>query len=145
MGKVWVGVASREHVIAAVRGGFCQLNHGREAPVRRLSPGDWIIFYSPRTRMEGGEALQAFTAVGTIIDERPFQVEQGKGFYPFRRETRYLKTKEAPIQPMLDDLTFTQGRSNWGRTLRRGVFEISREDYARIAHAMGIRVSFHRA
>ena len=45
MARFWVGVASREHVLAAVRGAFCQLNHGKEAPVRRLQMGDSIVFY----------------------------------------------------------------------------------------------------
>lgn len=136
MVKIWVGVVSREHVQIAVRGEFCQLNHGKEAPARRLRRGDKIIYYSPRTRMKDGEPLQAFTAVGTITDEEPFQVTQTKGFHPFRRHTHYLKTKEAPIQPMLDDLDFTKGRSNWGMALRRGMFEISHHDYNRIARAM---------
>ena len=113
MSRFWVGVASREHVKAAVHGGFCQLNHGKETPVRELDRSDKMIFYSPRTQMKGGEALQAFTAVGTIIDDEPYQVEQAKGFHPFRRKTRYFKAKEAPIQLMLDDLSFTRDRSNW--------------------------------
>jgi hypothetical protein len=68
MARFWVGVASREHVLAAVRGAFCQLNHGKEAPVRRLEMGDSIVFYSRRERIEGGESLQAFTAVARILD-----------------------------------------------------------------------------
>ena len=47
----WIGVASREHVLRAGKGGFCQLSHGKEAPVQRLHQGDVIIFYSPRERM----------------------------------------------------------------------------------------------
>lgn len=136
--RVRVGVASREHVYAAVRGGFCQLNHGKEAPLRRMNRDDKLIYYSPRTRMQGGEALHAFTAVGTITDDEPFQVRQAEGFHPFRRNTCYLKTKEAPIQVMLGDLTFTKGRSGWGMAIRRGVFEISHEDYNKIAKAMSL-------
>ena len=83
MARFWVGVASREHVLASVRGAFCQLNHGKEAPVRRLQMGDRIVFYSPRERMEGGESLQAFTAAERIVDEVPCQVEQSKDFRPF--------------------------------------------------------------
>jgi hypothetical protein len=51
MGRFWVGVASREHVLAAVRGGVCQLNHGKQAPVRRLHMGEGMV---------GGELIQAF-------------------------------------------------------------------------------------
>ncbi len=62
MVSYWVGVASREHVSAAVHGGFCQLSHGKDAPVRRLDRGDFLIFYSPHGRMGERTPLQAFTA-----------------------------------------------------------------------------------
>ena len=138
MAKFWVGVASREHVLAAVRGAFCQLNHGKEAPVRRLQMGDCIVFYSPREHMEGGESLQAFTAAGRILDDVPYQVEQSKDFRPFRRKTEYFKSKDASIHPLLEELSFTKGRSNWGAALRMGIFQMKREDYMKIATAMGI-------
>ena len=138
MTKFWVGIASREHVLAAVRGGFCQLNHGKEAPVRRLQMGDGIVFYSPRERLEGGESLQAFTAVGRIVGEAPYQVEQSKDFKPFRRKTEYFKSKDASIHPLLEDLSFTKGRRNWGSAFRTGTFQMKREDYRKIAIAMGI-------
>jgi hypothetical protein len=138
MARFWVGIASREHVLAAVRGGFCQLNHGKEAPVRRLQTGDRIVFYSPRERTEGGESLQAFTAAGRIVDEVPYQVEQSKDFRPFRRKTEYLKGKDAPIHPLLEELSFTKGRINWGAAFRTGIFQIKREDYMKIAMTMGI-------
>jgi len=100
--------------------------------------GDSIVFYSPRKRMEGGESLQAFTAAGRILDEVPYQVEQSKDFRPFRRKTEYLKSKDASIRPLLEELSFTKGRSNWGASLRMGVFQMTREDYMKIAIAMGI-------
>jgi hypothetical protein len=136
--RFWVGVVSREHVLAAVRGAFCQLNHGKEAPVRRLQMGDSIVFYSPRERMEGGESLQAFTAAGRILDKVPYQVEQSENFRPFRRKTEYFKSKDASIHPLLEELSFTKGRSNWGAAFRMGVFQIKREDYMKIVTAMGI-------
>ena len=138
MARFWVGVASREHVLAAVSGGFCQLNHGKEAPVRRLQMGDSIVFYSPRERMQGGKSLHAFTAAGRILDEVPYQVEQSKDFRPFRRKTEYFKSKDASIHPLLEELSFTKGRSNWGAALRLGIFQMKREDYMKIVVAMGI-------
>jgi hypothetical protein len=136
--RFWVGVVSREHVLAAVRGAFCQLNHGKEAPVRRLQMGDSIVFYSPRERMEGGESLQAFTAAGRILDKVPYQVEQSENFRPFRRKTEYFKSKDASIHPLLEELSFTKGRSNWGAAFRMGVFQMKHEDYMKIVTAMGI-------
>jgi hypothetical protein len=34
--KYWIGVASRNHVRMGMAGGFCQLCHGKAAPMRRL-------------------------------------------------------------------------------------------------------------
>lgn len=53
----WVGVTSREYVALAVAGGFCQLNHGKQAPLRRMTPGDHILYYVPRDRMLAGEIV----------------------------------------------------------------------------------------
>jgi EVE domain len=134
MRRYFVGVVSREHVRAAVEGGFCQLCHGKEAPLRRMAVGDKILYYSPRERMKGGEVLQAFTALGEVVGDT-YQVETGD-FRPFRREVRYETTHDAPIRPMLDELVFTKGRTAWGQQLRRGTFLIEAEDYERIAGAM---------
>ncbi len=68
--KHWVGVVSRDHVMIGVEGGFCQVNHGKEAPLRRMAKGDHMLYYSPRERIKDGEIIQAFTAVGTIIDDK---------------------------------------------------------------------------
>ena len=49
--RYWVGVASREHVLLGVAGGFCQVCHGKQAPLARMKRGDWILYYSPKTGM----------------------------------------------------------------------------------------------
>lgn len=69
----WVGVASREHVAAAVEDGFCQLNHGKEALLKRIRPGDRIVYYPPRERMRAGAVVQAFVALGTILPREPYR------------------------------------------------------------------------
>jgi hypothetical protein len=137
--KYWVGVASRDHVMKGVAGGFCQLSHGKHAPVARLKPGDRIVYYSPREEMKGGDPVQAFTAIGEIKPGEPYEGVMGEGFRPIRRDVDFFTAKEAPIRPLLDKLSFTQGRASWGYAFRRGVFEISAEDYAIIAEAMGAR------
>ena len=134
----WVGVASRDHVLLAVRGGFCQLNHGKEAPMKRLSPGDRILYYSPRTEMRAGQALQAFTAVGEVLSGEPYQVKQSDRFQPFRRDVRYFDAREAPIRPLLPVLAFAQGGASWGQVMRRGTFRIDATDYKTIAEAMHV-------
>jgi hypothetical protein len=135
----WVGVASHDHVLGAVEGGFCQLGHGKEALVRPLKAGDLIVFYSPRELMGSGPALQAFTAAGRILDEAPYEVEQSAGFCPYRRRTKFFKSRQAPVRPLLEELTFTQGNESWGLAFRKGAFRITADDFKRIAKAMSIK------
>jgi hypothetical protein len=136
--RYWIGVASRDHVMRGVAGGFCQLSHGKAAPVRRLSPGDWLAYYSPRESMGEGEPVQAFTAIGRIKPGEPYEGVMGGGFHALRRDVAFLKTKDAPIRPLLDDLSFTRGRASWGYAFRRGSFEVTADDFHVIAKAMGV-------
>ncbi|MGA8430448.1 MAG: SDR family NAD(P)-dependent oxidoreductase [Candidatus Sulfotelmatobacter sp.] len=78
--------------------------------VRRLKAGDLIVFYSPRELMGSGPVLQAFTAAGRILHELPYEAEQSSGFRPYRRRTKFFKSRQAPVRPLLQELTFTQGR-----------------------------------
>lgn len=135
--RYWIGVASRDHVMKGVAGGFCQLGHGKAALIRRLSPGDWIIYYSPRTSMDEGEAVQAFTAIGEIKVGEPYVGNMG-GLHPTRRDVDFLQAAEAPVRPLLDSLSFARGQSSWGYAFRRGSFAIDAADFAIIAKAMGV-------
>jgi hypothetical protein len=138
--KYWIGVASRDHVKAGVAGGFCQLGHGKHTPVARLSPGDRIVYYSPRTTMNGGETVQAFTAIGEVLPGEVYEANMGAGFVPARRDVRFYDASDAPIRPLLDRLSFTKGQKSWGYAFRRGVFQMSEDDYALIAAAMGAKI-----
>jgi len=144
MARYWIGVASRDHVRAGVRGEFAQLGHGKAAPVRRLSRGDGIVYYSPRTALKSGEVLQAFTAIGQIIDDSPSQVEQTADFHPYRRSARFEKAREVAIHSLLERLSFTRGRDNWGMQFRRGSFEIPKDDFIMIGRAMGVAPPIER-
>jgi hypothetical protein len=134
--KNWINTISREHVHLGVAGGFTQAGHGKRAPLQRLRRDDLIVFYSPRTALDAGEALQRFTAIGRIADEEPFQVQMSPDFHPWRRKVHFLTAAEAPIQPLIPALEFIQKRSNWGFSFRRGLFEITPADMATIADAM---------
>lgn len=136
--RYWLGVVSRDHVRRAIGGGFCQANHGQEAPMKRLSKGDGVLYYSPRETMLGGAPIKAFVAIGRVADEAPYQVAQSEEFRPFRRQVTYFDATDAPIAPLLNALSFTRGGRNWGRVLRRGFFEIEPADYEAIAEAMGV-------
>ena len=136
--KSWIAVASAEHVRLGRSQGFMQVCHGKAAPLRRISPGDAVTYYSPTERFGGLERLQAFTAIGTVKPGAPYQIDMGDGFRPFRRDVAWSEATEAPIHPMLEHLSFARGNKNWGYQLRFGLFEIPSQDLLLIAEAMGV-------
>jgi len=136
--RCWINTVSRSHVLLGREGGFTQADHGRDTRLKRLRKGDLLAFYSPRTDFRGGEPLQAFTALGRIADEVPYQVEMTPSFHPWRRRVTFFESREAPIRPLLDELSFIPDAKSWGMVFRRGLFEVPREDFERIAAAMGV-------
>lgn len=136
MTRYWIGVASRDHVEIGAAGDFAQLSHGKERPLRRMQPGDWLVYYSPRTGRSGGETVQAFTRIGRILDGAVYQHRMSDTFVPFRRDVAYVPCQEAPIRPLIDHLTFINDAARWGYPFRAGHFEISQDDFRVIAMAM---------
>ncbi|MBZ9891282.1 EVE domain-containing protein [Mesorhizobium sp. BR1-1-3] len=137
MSAYWIAVASAEHVRRGRTAGFMQVNHGKAAPLRRVKPGDGVVYYSPTTVLGEKDGLQAFTAIGIVREGEPYQGDMGAGFTPFRRDVVWAKAEEAPIKPLLDRLDFTVAKSKWGYQLRFGLFEIGDHDFRVIAEAMG--------
>lgn len=135
--RFWVGVVSKEHVLRGVEGGFAQLCHGKRAPLARMQPGDWLVYYSPRSAFRGGAPCQSFTALGSVVEDSVYAFDMGGGFVPFRRAVRFLPCHDAPIRPLLDRLSFLPDRQHWGAPFRRGHFEIPAEDFRCIVEAMG--------
>lgn len=134
--KYWIGVVQREHVQRGVAGGFAQTNHGAKS-IQRMSPGDGLVYYSPKTSYPDGAPLREFTAIGTIADAEPWQADEGDR-RPWRRTVEYdAGATSTPIAPLLDVLELTRGNSNWGFIMRRGQVEISRHDFEIIAREMG--------
>jgi hypothetical protein len=138
MSRNWVAVASAEHVRIGRSKGFMQVSHGKAAPLKRIHPGDAVVYYSPATVLRGNDKLQSFTAIGIVKDGVPYQVDMGGGFCPFRRDVNWHTAAEVPIKPLMGSLQFTAARSNWGFQLRFGLFEISEHDMAMIATVMGV-------
>ncbi|AWB43458.1 EVE domain-containing protein [Paenibacillus sp. CAA11] len=134
--RYWIGVVSASHVKRGVQGGFAQLCHGKAAPLRRMKPGDWLIYYSPRTDLLKGEPLQAFTAIGQVEDDRVYEYPMSESFVPFRRNIRYLPCREVKIAVLLDELNLTRGKRSWGYAFRYGQVEIEEEDFLTIARSM---------
>jgi hypothetical protein len=141
MSRNWVAVASAEHVRIGRSQGFMQVSHGKAAPLKRIRPGDAVVYYSPTTVLRGKDKLQSFTAIGVVKDGAPYQADMGGGFCPFRRDVCWRTAREVPIKPLLGSLNFTTAGSNWGFQLRFGLFEISERDMALIATAMGVSLS----
>lgn len=135
----WVAVASAEHVAIGRAEGFMQVGHGKGAPLRRLHAGDRIAYYSSVRVLGGKDACQAFTAIGTVRDERVYQGKMAGGFEPFRKDVDWLAAIEAPIRPLLESLSFTHGKSNWGYAFRFGLLKVPADDMALIAQAMQAR------
>ena len=134
--RYWINTVSRAHVERGVQGGFTQANHGKAAGLKRIENGDRIVFYSPRTDYPDGEPLQNFTAIGSIIDDEPFQVEMAPDFHPWRRRVTFEPCSETPIRPLIESLEFIRNKKSWGVVFRRGLFEIPANDFVKIAAAM---------
>jgi EVE domain len=141
--RYWIGVASQDHVLQGMAGGFCQLCHGKSNPLKRMTEGDWIVYYSPRTAMAKGEAVQAFTAVGKILPGEPYLFDMGNGFIPHRRDVKFVAAKEAPIRSLIEDLSFIKNKQSWGYIFRFGLLEIPEPDFQRIMLAMNAQVTVH--
>ncbi|MBA4489977.1 EVE domain-containing protein [Paracoccus sp. S1E-3] len=132
--RYWVGTVSREHVLIGVEGGFAMMNHGKLAPLLRLSPGDGLVYYSPKTAWPDGAPLKAFTAIGWLRDSEPYPAQMPTGQTGYRRDIDWMAATETPIQSLSHGLEFTRG--NWGMLARRGLFEISGADFETIRAAM---------
>ena len=133
----WLGVVSRAHVRKGIAGGFAQLCHGKVQPLRRMRPGDWLIYYSPTIEM-GGDALRAFTAIGRVEGSEVYQYDMGGGFVPYRRNVRYADAEELLLDMIKPKLELC-ARRNWAMALRRGHLRLEAADFATIAAAMGVR------
>jgi hypothetical protein len=138
MTRYWIGVASHEHVQRGIKGGFAQVCHGKIGTLKYMSEGDWLIYYSPTYHFGGKDACRCFTAIGTIDKGEPYIFEMSKDFIPWRRNVTFHKSKEAPIELLLEDLSFIKDKKKWGFPFRRGSFEIPCHDFELIAKSMGV-------
>lgn len=136
--KCWIAVASADHVAIGRAQGFAQVSHGKSGPLKRVRPGDTIIYYAPVQTFGTRGRLQAFVAHGRFAQGEVYQGHMAAGFTPARRDVIWDAAHPAPIAPLLPHLSFTAGKANWGAPFRWGFFEIPQADAALIARAMGI-------
>jgi len=132
----WIAVASGEHVQRGVAQGFMQVCHGKATPLRRVHPGDRVVYYSPTHRFQGKDPLRAFTAIGIVGDGEAYQVDLGEGFYPFRRSVSWRAFQVTPIAGLRERLEFCGDGPNWAGKFRFGLFTISDSDFGIIETAM---------
>ena len=132
----WINTVSADHVQRGVAGGFAQANHGKPDMLRKMSRDDWVIFYSPKTAFEKGAPLQAFTAIGRIVDVEPYQVQVSPKFYPWLRDMTFLPCTATPIRPLLTRLQFIADPQRWGYKFRFGMFRIDEVDFDLIRSEM---------
>ena len=138
--KYWINTVSKDHLQRGLEGGFTQANHGSPYNLKRMSRGDLIIFYSPKTKFKDGKPLQVFTALGKCIDDEPYQAEISPDFHPWRRDIKFMKCIETPIKNLISDLNFIKDKQKWGFPFKRGMFEITKNDFIKIVNAMGVRL-----
>lgn len=131
--RYFVGVASKNHIEIGCAGGFCQLCHGKSAPLKRMKQGDRIIYYSPKLCLDSKEPYQQFTALGTIADENVYQVEMFQGFFPFRRNVVWDEImRECPLSVAKTHCEW----KNYAPKLRFGHFEVSLSFFGFLAEYM---------
>ena len=137
----WIGVVSRSHVLRGGEGGFAQMNHGKQAPLKRMKAGDGLIYYSPRESYPDGAPLQAFTALGFIrtgeVYAHDMTADGVPGFVPWRIDVDYVDTQITSIRPLITQLDFIKDKTHWGAAFRFGQIKIGKDDFDRVARAMG--------
>lgn len=138
--RYWLGVANRDNVLRGVAMGMAQSSHGPRAPQNALNTADGLVYYSPRADAEG-ESLKEFTAIGWVA-ERPMPMPGDRYGDPDAwRSSRVavdydLDAVAASIRPLLNVLDLTRHDKDWGYQLRRGLLEITRNDFDVIRRQM---------
>lgn len=114
----WVIVVSRDHARRGVAGGFIMANHGKRAPLARMSVGDGILVYSPTTSYPAGAPLRAITFLGEVTGKEPEPSDLIAGGY--RRAARLHEIEPLPLAQVREHLPVSR--------LRFGFFELAAAD-----------------
>jgi predicted RNA-binding protein len=134
--RYWIGIASKEHVKTGVAGGFCQLCHGKAQPLKRMSVGDGLIYYSAKEIFDEDKLCQQFTAIGEVIGSEVYEFEMFPGFVSYRRDIQFYAARDVPIRPLIPQLAFIKDKTHWGYAFRYGHLEIPQSDFELIATQM---------
>lgn len=101
-----------------VRDGFVMANHGKRAPMARLSRGDGILIYSPTTTYPDGAPLRAITIVGEVTGDTPEPSDAIVGGY--RRAAALREIEPLPLDRIRGHLPTSR--------IRFGFFELDPVD-----------------
>ena len=132
----WIAVASREHVMKGVEGGFAQVCHGKPGPLRKMREGDGLVYYSSVLEFGKKDPCQKFTALGRVSGGEPYQFTMSDDFIPWRRNIEYVSCVEVPIALLLQQLSFIRDKKRWGYPFRFGCFSIPEADFELISLQM---------
>ena len=91
-------------------------NHGKRAPLQRMSRGDGILIYSPTTTYPRGEPLRAVTFVGEVTGDEPEPSEVIAG--GFRRAASLREVEPVPLADIRDHLPVSRIRFGSSRSTR---------------------------
>ncbi len=134
--KYWINTISRDHVMVGKKEDFVQAGPGKEAPLKKLQTDDYMIFYSPKTSLQNGKSVQAFTAVAKIKERDVYQVVVNENFQSYRKDAKYEHCQEVPIRPLIEQLKFITNKKHWGFRFRSRLFEINQHDFELIYRLM---------
>ena len=118
MTRTWVLVASRDHARRGLAEGFVMANHGKRAPLARMSRGDRVLIYSPTTTFPRGEPLRAITLVGEVTGDGPEPSTVIEG--GFRRAAALREIEPLALADVRDHLPTSK--------IRFGFFELAAAD-----------------
>lgn len=135
MPSFWLAVA-HAHQVGIIRAkGLVAFSKGQKAPVTKVATGDRAVYDAPRTDFEGDQ-VQAFVVMATVTGAAAFETSLAGETAAWVCEAVYDDASNAPIRPMIPDLSFIGMPSHWGVALGRSHFEVPEADISVIARAM---------
>jgi hypothetical protein len=111
-------VASRDHARRGLADGFIMVNHGKRAPLARMSVGDRVLVYSPKTTFPDGDPFQAIAIVATVTGAEPEPSAVIPGGFRLRADLREIEP--IPLALVRDHLPTSR--------LRFGCFELPHDN-----------------
>jgi predicted RNA-binding protein len=91
-----------------------------------------------------GVVSRSHIAIGVVKTGEVYQAEMSADFKPFRVDVRYLKCQQAPIRPLIEQLTFIKSKTHWGAAFRFGQMKVPEADFMLIAAAMNAAAALNR-